>query len=49
MAGLDPAIHVLSSRCGKDMDARDTRLRFSFAGSSVLVRRSLGEGGSPGM
>jgi hypothetical protein len=31
------------------MDARITRLRQGFAGSSVFVRRSLGEGGSPGM
>jgi len=31
------------------MDARVTRLRLRFAGSSVLVRRSRGEGGSPRM
>jgi hypothetical protein len=50
MAGLVPAIHVLFQQRAKEhVDARVTRLRFSFAGSSVLVRRSLGEGGSPAM
>jgi hypothetical protein len=31
------------------MDTRVTRLRQGFAGSSVLVRRSFSEGGSPRM
>ena len=33
----------------KDGDGRVTRLRRGFAGSSLLVRRSLSEGGSPAM
>jgi hypothetical protein len=31
------------------MDGRVIRLRQSLAGSSVLARQSLGEGGSPAM
>ena len=41
MAGLDPAIHLLRKTLPKRDGTRVTRLRQGFAGSSVLVRRSL--------
>jgi zinc D-Ala-D-Ala dipeptidase len=45
-----PGIHVfLKIYRKKDVDGRNTRLRLRFAGFSLLVRRSLGGGGSPAM
>jgi hypothetical protein len=43
------SINLRNKALPKEMDHRVTRLRQGFAGYSVLVRRSLSEGGSPAM